>query len=129
VVIALLAILAAATSVVLPRRDRSEVAPAAERLAAFLAEIRRASRRSGRTILVMVEDGGTSVVSDHGIRLNLSSRIRVAVAVRPDQSSTREFVAFFPDGSSSGGRFDLSNGEAIASIRVLRLTGRTLPDR
>jgi general secretion pathway protein H len=132
VVIAIMAALAAAFPLALNRFVPARRVDGAAR--ELLADIRVAQARS------VASDAAVEIVpAEHGyeVRVGTGRESRVVVA-RKLRSSTvlalysladeaHPLAAFraFPDGSSSGGRFVVRDGERVRSVSVSQLTSRT----
>jgi general secretion pathway protein H len=115
-IVIVLAIIAAAAALVLPNLPR--LAPtwtldaATEEAAAVLRQARGMAIRSSRAVEVVVGAGTIGVAGLGGRGLPVEPR-------RP--------IAFFADGSSSGGRVVLAAGGRQRAINVDPLTGRVVP--
>jgi general secretion pathway protein H len=121
VVIAIMAALSAAFPLALNRFVPARRVDAAARV--LLADIRNAQARSVTTDRPVLLE-----VADHGYRTPDQSReLRVSTSLElrsADDSRQLSTLSVFPDGSTTGGRFQFRDGTRVRVVDVSALTGR-----
>ena len=129
--IAVLAILALATALIPPMlssgKDKADLKMAVREIAASLRETRSIAMASDRSQALMVD-------VDHGLfRAGGSERahavapgIRLSLLTVAQERVERGIgsIRFFPDGSSTGGRLTLTQGDRRSDVLVDWLSGR-----
>lgn len=127
ILITLAIIALAATAVQIARHGQSAaLRPIALQLAAELNGARARSIASDRPVRVVIARGGASYTSSDNRRtVRLPNPIHIDYA--PAQSIGRvrdhDGLVFFPDGSSDGGNYRLSDGKSMLTLDVAWLSG------
>lgn len=126
-VLSLLVVIAATlTPMLLPSPARTLHAAAGELIVA-LRETRRTAqaRREPNQFVIDTKTGRYSDALDgHWRSLPDDSTVELTTARSLTDDADRGAIAFFPDGSSSGGRLRIGLGGHVAQIDVEWLTGR-----
>jgi general secretion pathway protein H len=121
VVIAILAMLAALLPLAIQRwMPARRLAAAARVLTIDLRQLQSQAVTSGRPLQLALESSGYSleaVGADDGTHIPLPESIRVNL-------TPASILVMYPDGSSSGGEFELRSGQRVATISVSPLTGQ-----
>lgn len=118
----LLALVPSSLSVVIPGQ---RLRAAAYRLADDFKDARARAVLSGAPTTVpiaLVEEGDRA--GEDRVRLPRGTTVRVENIMAGSVVGTTEEMRFFPDGSASGGKVDLSAGGRTYSVSVDWLTGR-----
>ena len=127
VVLSIVVVLAAALSPMLLPSSARTISAAAGELVVALRETRRLaqSSRQARELIVDTAAKRYAISSDGDWRkLPADSTAEVTTAQRLVDDEGRGAIAFFPDGSSSGGRIRLGLDGHVRQIDVEWLTGR-----
>lgn len=121
----LLALLPDALSVAIPGQ---QLRAAAYQLADDLKDARTRAILTGKSVEVPIglSEGRTS--GSPSRRLPRDTMIRIEDVPRRTFAGGQELVRFFPDGSASGGKINLSTGGRTYAISVDWLTGRVTVD-
>lgn len=125
VALAIMVLLAASLPLVIQRATPTRrVAAASERLITDVQLLRARATASGRTAHVASLPGGYRLSSDAGnkdVRLPGSMRLRLSAQ---GEERTMSEVALYPDGTSSGARFELVDSGRRAVVELSMMTGR-----
>lgn len=110
-VLAILAMLAGLFPLAIQRMiPARRLAAATQSLTLQLRELQSQSAASGRPLQLTLEN---------------AQRTGIAVTLKADsQSQPSQVVTMYPDGTSSGGAFELRSGSHTASVIVSHLTGQ-----
>lgn len=129
--IVVLAILAAATALALPRTGGALQGASLDSAALQLASALRLARadviRSSRDRTLTLDMNQKAYWSDHEPKRKPLDR-RIAVSVRDESfewEGTARRIRFRPDGSATGGVISLADGSNLAEVRIDWLTGVT----
>lgn len=93
---------------------------ARENLAAAVEAARAAALRSGAPSVLSADRGATALVISGTRRIIVDPAGRLPIALRP------QAIAFYPDGSTTGGLVVLGSGRDAATFEVSRAGGRLL---
>jgi general secretion pathway protein H len=122
VALAILVLLVAAWPLAAPRLfPAQQLRNEEQRLIATLRATRMAARFSGTPATIEFPDSGDSYRAGQAVRA-MESGVRAQVYLDDPPGRSNQFT-FFPDGSSSGGRIDLTLPQKTLSVRVGRFTG------
>lgn len=123
-----MAVAALGTALVLPALQRlggrQEERELARRMQALADWTRGRALVTGREMRLLL-DGRRRLVLAGPRRLRVPEEVEVRQRGLREDAEGRPFVAFFPDGSCSGGEILLYRGRSVAVLRFHRLLGGT----
>jgi general secretion pathway protein H len=132
VVLAILALAMAVVPSFLARgQGKAELTATAREVAAALRETRSLALREGHSEAFVIDDVASAFrVGAEGVahRLPTGLRLSVVPVSDPQNPATVSSIRFFSDGSSTGGRLELLQGNRRTGVAVDWLTGRVSLD-
>ena len=125
VVIMIIAVIAAVSGLNLPGRDDANLESVAKILMADLRyERSRALVKGADTGIIIDVSAGTYFSQDATVRKSFPEKISVTIVVDEKSiSGTQGKIAFYPDGSSSGGKVQLSKNNRTLEVLTSWLNG------
>lgn len=127
VMVVLVIMVAALSTVVRPRSGTLEVKTAAMLTASRLRDLRSSAIAAGKDRLATIDVGDGMVQFNDGrapVALQRGIAVAVTGADSERRSPTTAGIRFFPNGSSTGATIKLSSERQVYEIRVNWLTGR-----
>lgn len=127
VVIAMMALLAGFFPLAIERMiPARRLTATAQALAVHLRDLQSQAAFAGRQLSLTLDSSGYSLQqgsTDRGLQIQFPKDFAVTL-MTGDDSQPGHTLVMYPDGSSSGGEFDLRVAERLATVSVSRVTGR-----
>lgn len=107
-----------------PRSAALEMRAAANAVAQTMRVARTRAIVSNQRVVVAFDPAAATLRIGTGTPRGLPAGIGMSVVTTADMAGRQAGIVFMPDGSSSGGRVELADGERRTQIGVDWLTGR-----